>query len=360
MAAEKLRVAVVGGAGQWGRRYLHAYVQNPECEVIALVDTARERRDAFAVHYGVGTTCDTVEELLSREVPDIVSAVVPVAANPGAVSACAEAGVRVVSCEKPIAVELSQSDEMLRICGERGTVFSCGSVYSGWARLSETVDWLRQGHLGRLTGAALPGGLGQEASGGGCAILTLLRLLSGAEVEWVEGWTRPPDAGYSGPCGAGPDELDGAAWGRLGLSGGIVCDILEPGKCSYGGVALTGEQGQLWMSGARSVFVRGRGPESTPVFPDFLDTPLPSDYFALRIERLLRAHSTGRDELDNGRGYQQALEIAIALKLSAPRGHERIRLPLEDRSLRLYPWPYRLQGGDVVGWEGDGSPPRIS
>ncbi len=167
MAAHKLRVAVVGGAGQWGRRYLRAYAQNSGCEVIALVDTARERREAFAAHYGIGTTCDTIEELLSLEVPDLVSAVVPVALNPGVVRACAAAGVRVVSCEKPIAVELAQSDEMLRICEERGTVFSCGSVYSGWAHLTETIDWIRQGHLGPLTAAALPGGLGQEASGGG-------------------------------------------------------------------------------------------------------------------------------------------------------------------------------------------------
>ena len=35
------RVAVAGGAGAWGRKYLHAYANHPQCEIVALVDLAR-------------------------------------------------------------------------------------------------------------------------------------------------------------------------------------------------------------------------------------------------------------------------------------------------------------------------------
>ena len=45
----------------------------------------------------------------------------------------------------------------------------------------------------------------------------------------------------------------------------------------------------------------------------------------------------------------QALEIAIACKLSATQGNKPVQLPLEDRSLALYPSPYRLLGGDSTG-----------
>ena len=68
MEAKKYRVAVVGGAGTWGRFYLRAYADHPDCEVIALVDRARDRRQAFADRYGVPATFDDVEELLRREV----------------------------------------------------------------------------------------------------------------------------------------------------------------------------------------------------------------------------------------------------------------------------------------------------
>ena len=350
MTTSKYRVALVGGAGTWGQRYLRAYAGHPDCEIIALVDPARNRRQALADRYGIQRVCDSLEELLNAELPDIVSVIVPVTSNPEIVIACARAGVRVVSCEKPIAVELSRADEMVDTCRAWGTVFSCGSVYSGVPYLRETLAWIRAGHLGRITGAAIPGGLPREVSGGCCVQLTLLRLLTGAEIGWVEGWTLPPDPGWTSPPGAAEEEIDCPAYGRLGLSGDILCEIPPPGKKVSCQVAVSGEEGQIWLCSPRPVFIQGSGAESTPIFPEFLEKPSPGDYFTPRIELLLRAFDTGREEFDSGHGYRQALEIAIALKLSAQRGHQRISLPLEDRLQRIFPHPYRLYGGDVAGW----------
>ena len=349
---KKYRIAVVGGAGTWGSRYLHAYANHPACEIVALVDRAKDRRRAFADRYGVEVIFDSLDELLAREVPDIVSAILPTSHNPDVVIACAEAGVKVVSCEKPIAVELSQADAMMRICRERGTVFSCGSVYSGVPYLLETIDWIRASNIGKLTAAAIPSGLPREVSGGGCVQLTLLRLLTGLEVEWVEGWKLPSDSDWMPSVEVSESEIDCPAYGRLGLSEGIVCEIPVPptepgGSCP---VMVTGENGQVWMTDPKPVFIQGSGAASTPVYPDFLDTPSPDDFFTRRIEWLMQAFDTGRDVLDSGHGYRQALEIAIALKQSAEGGCRRIFLPLEDRSLRIVPHPYRLLGGDVAGW----------
>ena len=94
----KLSVAVVGAAGTWGRYYLGAYAAHPDVDIVALVDTA-ERVAELGERFGVAVY-GTVEELLAVTVPDIVSAVVPVSYNFPIVAACAEAGVRVVSCEK--------------------------------------------------------------------------------------------------------------------------------------------------------------------------------------------------------------------------------------------------------------------
>ena len=352
---KKYRIAVVGGAGTWGSRYLHAYANHPACEIVALVDRAKDRRQTFADRYGVEVIFDSLDELLAREVPDIVSAILPTSHNPDAVIACAEAGVKVVSCEKPIAVELSQADAMVRTSRERGTVFSCGSVYSGVPYLLETINWIGAGNIGKLTAAAIPSGLPREVSGGGCVQLTLLRLLTGMEVEWVEGWTLPPDSGWMPPVEVSESEIDCPAYGRLGLLGGVVCEIPAPseqgGSCP---VRVTGENGQVWMTGPKPVLIQGNGAASTPVYPDFLDTPSPDEFFTRRIEWLMQAFDTGQDVLDSGHGYRQALEIAIALKQSAESGHRRIALPLKDRSLRIVPHPYRLLGGDVAGWESIG------
>ncbi len=86
---KKYRVAMVGGAGSWGRRYLAAYAEREDCEIIALVDRARERGQMFADHFGVKTVLDSVDDLLAMEVPDIVSISLPVAHSWKAVIACA-------------------------------------------------------------------------------------------------------------------------------------------------------------------------------------------------------------------------------------------------------------------------------
>ena len=379
MPTKKYRVAVVGGAGTWGRFYLRAYANHPDCEIVALVDRARDRRDAFAKRYQVETVFDTVDELFAVEVPDIVSVILPVGHNPETVIACAEAGVKAVSCEKPIAVELSQADEMVRVCRERGTAFGCGTGYWDAPYLLETADWIRAGNIGQLTGAAIPGGLPTEVSGGGCVQLTMTRLLTGMEVEWAEGWALPPQAGWMPPVEFEAVETDSPAYGRLGLSpigspnksgqagfketGGIVCEIVKPQvqQKVFCPVSVTGENGRVWITSPQPILIQGQAAESAPVQPEFLESPR-ADGFTSAIERLMRAVDTGGDALCSGHDYRQALEIAIALKQSAHHGHQRISLPLEDRSLKIYPHPYRLKGGDVAGWKSIGytGPPEVA
>jgi len=358
---KKIRVAMVGGAGIWGRYYLRAFAAHPDCQVVALVDTARERRQVFAERYGIEKTCDTVDQLLADEIPDIVSTSIPVGHNHAVVTTCARAGVKVVSCEKPIAPTLADADAMVRVCREHGTAFACGTAHWEIDYLPDIAAWIRAGNIGPLTAAAIPGGLPREVSGSGCVQLTMLRLLTGMEVEWVEGFILPREEGWLAPEGASDEEIDSPAYGRLGLSGGIICEVLPPQDeyipCR---ISVTGEEGQVWAGTPQSVFVKGKGPSSTPVHPDFLEEKWSDDFFRHIAERLMRA--VGKDEAEcSGHDYRQALEIAIAIKQSAARGNQRISLPLEDRSLRLFPHLYRLQGGDVIPWEkvGYSGPPEV-
>ena len=50
----------------------------------------------------------------------------------------------------------------------------------------------------------------------------------------------------------------------------------------------------------------------------------------------------------SGHDLRQSLEAAIAAKYSALWGSVPLSLPLEDRSLTLYPTPYRWLGGDLA------------
>ena len=91
------RVALVGGAGSWGRLYVQAFAEHPRTEIVALADRSLDRRQAVADHYGIPTVVDDVEDLLAVEVPDIVSVILPVEVSPQVVVACAEAGAEAIS-----------------------------------------------------------------------------------------------------------------------------------------------------------------------------------------------------------------------------------------------------------------------
>lgn len=93
-------------------------------------------------------------------------------------------------------------------------------------------------------------GLEREVSGGACHDLVLMRLLAGREVEWVEGWTQPPLPTFANPEAAGDTEIDCPAYGRMGLSDGIVCEVPPPNPerrvpCT---VSRSGEEGQVWSA----------------------------------------------------------------------------------------------------------------
>ncbi|MFC1527018.1 FliG C-terminal domain-containing protein, partial [Candidatus Latescibacterota bacterium] len=119
------------------------------------------------------------------------------------------------------------------------------------------------------------------------------------------------------------------------------------------------DNGQVWLCHRKSVLVQGAGAVSTPVYPDFLEGE--RNFFEPTIQRLLDAFDSGEEPASSGHDLRQSLEIGIAIKLSAAKGHERVSLPLEDRSHRLLPHPYRLHGGDVAGWESIGyaGPPEV-
>ncbi|MDP6355014.1 MAG: hypothetical protein QF473_07940, partial [Planctomycetota bacterium] len=285
----------------------------------------------------------TVEDLLSDLTPDIMANILPVEVAPGAIMACAEAGANVVCSEKPIAVELSDADQMVQLCRDKGVPFGCGTAYYEVPHFVKLIDWVRDGNLGELISVSIPGGLLIEASGGGCVVLTQLRAITGLEVDWVEGLTEHArDSQNDEDCGC---------YGWLGLSNGLVCTVVKPRYANWPRckVYLEYTDGHLWLGG-EPVIIGGKGPASDPVVPKFMHEPLPQGSFRGPIERLISAYDTGEEAICSGHDYRQALEIACALKLSAKQGGARVMLPLQDRSARVLPALWRRKGGDVTGW----------
>ena len=72
-------------------------------------------------------------------------------------------------------------------------------------------------------------------------------------------------------------------------------------------------------------------------------------YMTSSIRSLIKSIETCSELAVSGHDLRQALEIAIAMKLSAQKGNIPIKLPLVDRTHTLIPEIYRWIGGDQTG-----------
>ena len=82
-----------------------------------------------------------------------------------------------------------------------------------------------------------------------------------------------------------------------------------------------------------------------------ISSAVPSDTLMSSIDAIVEAIATGCElEIATGDDMRHSLELALALRESARRDGPRVLLPLEDRSLTMFPerwrWHYKK---DVYG-----------
>jgi predicted dehydrogenase len=119
----KIRTAVVG-VGYLGQFHAEKYAQLPDAELVAVVDSDRQRVDEIAAK--LGTKGVTDYRVVLDEV-DAVSIVVPTQYHFEVARAFLERGVHVL-LEKPITTTLAEADELIRIARERGAAFQVGHL----------------------------------------------------------------------------------------------------------------------------------------------------------------------------------------------------------------------------------------
>ena len=125
------RVAIIGtgrphnadGSTGFGMAHAHAKGYNESgCEIVALCDLVAERAEAFNQENAGGKAqvfTDYVQMLATTQ-PDIVSVCTWPALHTPMVLACAEAGVKAIHCEKPMAPNWADSQKMADACKIRG------------------------------------------------------------------------------------------------------------------------------------------------------------------------------------------------------------------------------------------------
>jgi predicted dehydrogenase len=347
MSKAKHRVAIIG-CGRLGQGYVNAYSAFPETEIVAIAEYNDERRAAVGERFGVSALYKDVSALLKDAAPDIAAIVTPTKFYKDAVIACAEAGVKGVSTDKPIAATLSDADEMVESCRSRGVVYSGGNLQRAMPEVQDAAARIESGEFGELIGAAVHR-FGGEISGGGCQHIAVLTQLANARVEEVIAWASPPEALE------GEDDGGLIIHGRFRLASGLECSVFGS-ETPLRGISLWTEDSLIEWDWAPPAIYQGfnNSGNRVKIDPNYGYEPYESrdgsdKYLNNSIRTFLSAVEGGGKLAVSGDDLRHALEVAIACKVSALSGNKPIKLPLDDRSLTLRPVQYRWLGGDVSG-----------
>lgn len=189
----KLRVGLVG-AGGIAHVHLDSYKKNNDAEVVAICDIDEERLNKTADEYGIEKRYNCIEDMLANEKLDAADVCVWNCNHAKCSIKALEAGLHVM-CEKPMAYNAKEAEEMLATAKRTGKLLMVGFV----CRFSNTTtvakDFIDKGYLGEIYSAkaqyvrrhGAPGGwfCNKELAGGGPGIdigvhpLDLTRYLMG-------------------------------------------------------------------------------------------------------------------------------------------------------------------------------------
>jgi len=309
-----------------------SYMEVPEVTVVAGADVLPEKRAAYTERWGVRATYADYRDLLAQEKPDIVSVCTRTKDRCEAVLACAEAGVKAIFAEKPLAVSLAEADQMVAACEARDVVLAVGCTrrWDPWHQQSRRlVDDGLIGQRLHVTGMLQCG-----LSHNGSHLIDIVRFHAGN-----------PAASYvfgdmvSDEAAASDDDLSGngyihfangvIGWVRATNCGavGVEVDVL----CQDGRIRGLGN-GIDWEYWRKVDQDRLSGLALLPF-------PRPQRLVAApvnAIRDIIGCIENGGSPQCSGRDGLAALEIAIALRESH-RARARVDLPLADRSLKMVP-----------------------
>jgi predicted dehydrogenase len=119
----KLRAAVIG-VGYQGRFHAQKFSALDDVDLVAVVDTDRDRAEQVAQECATRAATDFTEVLGGV---DLVSIAVPTESHFAVAKTCIEAGTDIL-LEKPVTQTVGQAEALIRLAQERGRVFQVGHL----------------------------------------------------------------------------------------------------------------------------------------------------------------------------------------------------------------------------------------
>ena len=117
--SQTYRVGIIGCGGM-GKSHASAYTQNPATKLVAAMDIRPESAKKLAAEFSISAVYTDYKEMLTKEDLDLISISTWQGVRAEITVAAANAGVKGILGEKPMAASLGQADDMIEVCEKQG------------------------------------------------------------------------------------------------------------------------------------------------------------------------------------------------------------------------------------------------
>ena len=144
----KLKIGIIG-VGGISEAHITSYLKNPDVELYAFCDINKERLEAKGARYGITKLYTDVKEMVALPELDAVSVCTWNAAHKDCTIAALEAGKHVL-CEKPMAMNKQEAEEMKAVAEKNGKLLMIGFVRRHGNDCSTLKDFIEADSLGEI------------------------------------------------------------------------------------------------------------------------------------------------------------------------------------------------------------------
>ena len=327
----------------WGISMPHshasAYHFVEDTELVAVCDLRQEAIDEFDVnwrsHVSEVNSYIDYREMIDRENLDLISVVTSDHVHTQIVIDAAEAGVKGIACEKPIATTLADADRMIEAVEKAGIPMLIDHVYRWWFPWADVGKLIDDGAIGDVVRIMCnQGGPRAMLFRNGTHVCDTINWFSTGNPTAVYAVAEKgfEDYGprYASDGGHDPD-TDPALSIMIEYDNDVrafwnACKTM-PGRY-IGPFDIWGTEGRIHLTNDYAVLYDDpeeglRGRELTP-------THYTQGHIAGLVTELVGLIRDGGEPSCDGRQARQALEVLLAALQSAAGGNVRVQLPITD------------------------------
>ncbi|MBM3240788.1 Gfo/Idh/MocA family oxidoreductase [Candidatus Poribacteria bacterium] len=315
---EKYRAGIIG-CGSIANAHAGGYLGVDEIELVAIADPVKTALNEFKERYNIPTCYDDAREMLDKEALDIVSVATPHKQHaPMTIAACSRKP-KAVLCEKPMATNLGECDEMIMIAQRNNVKLAIGHqrrFLPAWVRARELVA---SGAIGKPHYIVAKGaqGLLNDCS----HLLDMMRyVLSDPQAQWVIGNIERKTDRYERGIPI-EDRSAGIVQFDNGAIGTLFQELVTPYR--QGGV-FYGSEGTLDLDEQRVRLFSTKSNGWEEYCPEGENPHIAQ---ARELVEWIEGKVEHRGDAKNGRA---AVEIIMGIYESA-RLHEVVQMPLKTR-----------------------------